>query len=833
MKRTFTLLALMLFMLMCASTALAQIQISADDTLGFKRQLVGGSPVPIVQQLTDSIIKVPIYMYNDSDVSALSIVYRFEPNVLSPIFLNDPGFDDSLSVDPTLDSADWLWSIRTELAPILITYVDTTTYDPILQQNKPAAIVGSPYEFGNPNTAIFQLLPGLDISGRYPRVQFNIPYDVGKDIGQSHKKVLIAHQYYRVKGTLNQISVLAPLFEDPGSFRRTELAQEWFTGTFTDSLGNPIDSSLAVIPTFDTSYFRVDTPGVVVEPPPNENENDPPVLSAISPSVYSIKQGEQVSFTVSATDAEMGELRIYANRSSSLPPNANLAPTNPIIGAGGSATGTFSFKPDITQFGGFSFIFEAQDDSGDFSAQQAVTVTVEELEVDRLFTSSAEGLKPEGGPPGFDGVLVPINVVTKKIVYGIQFDLKYDDTMIRLDSVITSDRVPGWVIYDNVGQTPGSLRVVTFGLANDSMVAGSTSAVLYLGFTVDSLAQPGKYDLEIFNAWESIDPDPGVPSLEMVAESGIFQVDKFGDVNLDTRIDVADLVNVVGYIVENFTLSRRQFATADVTADSSVNVVDLIGIVNMIFGFPVSPTPVAPQEDQFATLYFAHGDIPGGIETDLSLNAEMPVDAAGVELVIEYNPYKLEMHPPQLVSGLNNFELRTNSVRNGRMKVLLYSRSPWDPTTQIRSGLSEIVRVPISTMSTIPAGDDQFIKITKAYVSTSAAKEIPVDGLSTGGALPERFTLYQNYPNPFNPKTTIEFYIDGSQSVEMVHTKLEVFNILGQEVTTLIDEPLGPGLYEVSWDGTNASGDRTASGVYLYRLKYGDAVQAKKMVLLK
>jgi len=87
----------------------------------------------------------------------------------------------------------------------------------------------------------------------------------------------------------------------------------------------------------------------------------------------------------------------------------------------------------------------------------------------------------------------------------------------------------------------------------------------------------------------------------------------------------------------------------------------------------------------------------------------------------------------------------------------------------------------------------------------------------------EGFRLEQNYPNPFNPTTKIQFSIVNSQ-----FAILKVFDVLGREVTTLVNEQLQPGSYETTFD---ASG--LASGVYLYRLQAGDFVQTKKILLLR
>jgi hypothetical protein len=97
-----------------------------------------------------------------------------------------------------------------------------------------------------------------------------------------------------------------------------------------------------------------------------------------------------------------------------------------------------------------------------------------------------------------------------------------------------------------------------------------------------------------------------------------------------------------------------------------------------------------------------------------------------------------------------------------------------------------------------------------------------------GATLPIRFALEQNYPNPFNPRTTIEFDMPRRS-----HVTIEVFNLLGQRIRTLIDENRAAGSHRVDWDGTNDLGLSMATGVYLYKLTTGDISLSKKMLLLK
>jgi photosystem II stability/assembly factor-like uncharacterized protein len=104
--------------------------------------------------------------------------------------------------------------------------------------------------------------------------------------------------------------------------------------------------------------------------------------------------------------------------------------------------------------------------------------------------------------------------------------------------------------------------------------------------------------------------------------------------------------------------------------------------------------------------------------------------------------------------------------------------------------------------------------------------------------VPKKFSLSQNYPNPFNPSTNIKFSIPSVGSRHALNTTLKIYDILGREIETLVNEQLKPGTYEVDW---NAAG--YSSGVYFYKLVVGDAigtnnatggfVETKRMVLIK
>jgi polyhydroxybutyrate depolymerase len=90
-------------------------------------------------------------------------------------------------------------------------------------------------------------------------------------------------------------------------------------------------------------------------------------------------------------------------------------------------------------------------------------------------------------------------------------------------------------------------------------------------------------------------------------------------------------------------------------------------------------------------------------------------------------------------------------------------------------------------------------------------------------SIPTEYSLKQNYPNPFNPTTDIQFSIPKTEFVT-----LKIFNLLGQEVTTLVSEKLTPGEYKYSWDASSL-----ASGVYLYHLQAGEFTETRKMILFQ
>jgi hypothetical protein len=98
-----------------------------------------------------------------------------------------------------------------------------------------------------------------------------------------------------------------------------------------------------------------------------------------------------------------------------------------------------------------------------------------------------------------------------------------------------------------------------------------------------------------------------------------------------------------------------------------------------------------------------------------------------------------------------------------------------------------------------------------------------VETLGTRQIVPDEYALYQNYPNPFNPETSIQFDLKESGRVE-----LKIFNLMGQEIMTLLNQQMPAGSHRITF-----AADNLPTGVYIYVLKTNNFTASKKMIIMK
>ena len=104
-----------------------------------------------------------------------------------------------------------------------------------------------------------------------------------------------------------------------------------------------------------------------------------------------------------------------------------------------------------------------------------------------------------------------------------------------------------------------------------------------------------------------------------------------------------------------------------------------------------------------------------------------------------------------------------------------------------------------------------------------------VEALSSSKVqMADQFFLMQNYPNPFNPSTTIGF-----QMTSPGYVKVQIFNVKGEKIRTLVSQQYQAGMHHVVWDGTNDAQQLVSNGIYFYRMKFNNTSQTKKLLFVK
>ncbi len=172
----------------------------------------------------------------------------------------------------------------------------------------------------------------------------------------------------------------------------------------------------------------------------------------------------------------------------------------------------------------------------------------------------------------------------------------------------------------------------------------------------------------------------------------------------------------------------------------------------------------------------------------------------------------------------------------------------WDVRVSVPPGVNRL-RAEVSSLGNLPDGHHSYIydihdravigreNSTFVIESASASRELIVivgtdefarQILGDVPLKPIVFNLLQNFPNPFNPSTTIEYHV-----AKRANVSIEVFNVLGQQVRTLLNEDRNAGFHSIIWDGVNNTGSQMSSGVYVYRMTAGQFVQHRKLILLR
>jgi len=180
--------------------------------------------------------------------------------------------------------------------------------------------------------------------------------------------------------------------------------------------------------------------------------------------------------------------------------------------------------------------------------------------------------------------------------------------------------------------------------------------------------------------------------------------------------------------------------------------------------------------------------------------------------------YRVVFKRDSTLASLELFDANNQSIEKVDTTDL-YNMPPIQPNVPLRIGNGGNVNG--------TRGFEGKIDEVKVFNNSEGVNE-PSGVDDNNNQIPERFTLSQNFPNPFNPSTVIIYTVPKAQRV-----KIEVYDILGNKVKTLLDEEMFVGTHKVRWNGDNDVGRRVSSGVYFYKLTSKDAVISRKLVFLK
>jgi photosystem II stability/assembly factor-like uncharacterized protein len=191
----------------------------------------------------------------------------------------------------------------------------------------------------------------------------------------------------------------------------------------------------------------------------------------------------------------------------------------------------------------------------------------------------------------------------------------------------------------------------------------------------------------------------------------------------------------------------------------------------------------------------------------------------------------------QMNTGLNRYNRDMKFIDDNNGWLLYQSgNSPYNNSLYFtKNGGNNFY--PITSLGSFNVKAFSFINANTGYVCGDSGVILKTTngGLtfinSNSGILPEKFSLSQNYPNPFNPVTNIKFDIPllrGVSAGRGVFVKLIIYDLLGREISQLVNQQMQAGSYSVDWDASNYP-----SGVYFYKIEAGDYAETKKMVFLK
>ncbi|MBI3787517.1 MAG: right-handed parallel beta-helix repeat-containing protein, partial [Ignavibacteriales bacterium] len=304
-----------------------------------------------------------------------------------------------------------------------------------------------------------------------------------------------------------------------------------------------------------------------------------------------------------------------------------------------------------------------------------------------------------------------------------------------------------------------------------------------------------------------------------------------GDVSLNGTITSFDASLILRHLAATLSpaLTSTQLAAADVTGDATVSALDasyiLRYVTGLITGFPglgkVVTNSIAASAFEFKT---QTGSSPDEVRLVLALKKTVPIFA--IELQLSFDSTLVSVAEINKTTFSDKMMIESN-IKSDRATIVMAAMYP---LTEAGDAVNAIFKIKNQAKGMGTIRVERFI-LNETNLTDEAKREAGT--LKTTEQIPTEFSLGQNYPNPFNPSTTIAYQVPTTSTVT-----IKIYDVLGQEVRSLVNAEQKPGVYTAVWDGRNAFGQTVATNVYYYRIEATSAdnqrfVQVKKMLLLK
>ena len=419
-------------------------------------------------------------------------------------------------------------------------------------------------------------------------------------------------------------------------------------------------------------------------------------------------------------------------------------------------------------------------------------------------------------PPGATSIIaLEATSLTGLAVQSFQFVLSYPDTLIDSAEAFLDPTLGGldWELQWQA--VPGTLSVAAAGSDTLSGTGSLVGLIFYRAVSIlPGVQAPVNIESFMFNEGDPL----------AFTESGPVNLRfGYGDVSENGAITAFDAALIFDYLLGRKALTPVQLRKAEMSADGTVTALDASLVLQFVVGridsFPVefASPPLYPATGELAlpSMIGAPGDT---VQVPVEL-----INGTGIyagSFLLEYDQDALELLGLESGEPLHgalldaNFASGVAAVQFAAAEAVAGSGTLMEAAFLVREDAPPITPL---RLRNIRLNEEPVVA-----VGDSGEIVLSTTDLTGRGALPWLLSLHQNYPNPFNPTTMIRFVLP-----ERGHVSLEIFNLRGQKVASLLEEEFAPGFHTAHWQPQDLS-----SGIYIYRLQAGNRSRVRKMLLL-